>query len=45
MAKRQSTPKGKRTPEQREAYHQAALKKLALDKQIAQLRQQKKSLK
>jgi hypothetical protein len=36
---------GKRTLEQREAYHKAALQKIAIGKQIAGLRQQQKALK
>jgi hypothetical protein len=42
--KTQKTTNGKRTLEQREAYHQAALKKIALGKQIKALKQQQKSL-
>jgi hypothetical protein len=44
MAKK-SVPAGRKTAAQKEAYHTAALKRIALDKQIEALKAQKKSLK
>jgi hypothetical protein len=40
MAKKNRTTSGKRTLEQREAYHTGELKKLQVKKQIAELRKQ-----
>jgi hypothetical protein len=40
MAKKTRTSSGAKTLEQREAYHQTALKKIAVRKQIAELRKQ-----
>jgi hypothetical protein len=42
---RKTATNGKRTLEDRERYHAAALKKIAISKQIKQLRDQQKGLK